>query len=700
MTVYANVGHILLKRGNTVQSTAYTGPLGELTYDTDLRTLRVHDGSTVGGNVILINQTTLTAYQTYANANAATQANSINTINANIGSFYTYANANAATQATSIASVNANVTASDSAIGSLRANITAANSAIQALSANIGTLVAGAPGALDTLLELGNALGNSSSFSSTMVVWLGNITSNVTAANSRITTLDANLGTATTNITTLFSNAATQATGIDAITANLGAYQTYGNLTFSTVANAATQASSITTLQTQVYANANVAEYLPTYTGNIAGNIVKSGYTWTFSNTGTTTFPTGVRLSNARGANTVNFTTDIDKSFQIETQTSTTSRLWSFGTDGNLTLPQFANINFSNGVNILSTVAGTYGNTQVATYLLHFDGDIEFTSSTAKIGNVDVITVGDHIRSPAYQFSNGVSIFTGITGTYSNANVEAYIGGNIGAYQTYANATFSTSTYSNATANALLSSNTVSTISITGNISANNLNITGNIVDTGALTVITGSNGNIALAPNGTGVVTVSSNIIATGNVTAANFIGNIRLTGNVTGTTANVTLVAGAYSTVFDNTGNLTLSGNTFAVNYANGSPVDVVTRFESTWTVPTGNSTQSFTVDAANTYQMWVDCNIPNGILAWNATATVTNTNVPVVGAQYAWVYSGGGTPIDFTSIPNQFVGTANTIMRSNVSASITTNRFDFGINNTSGNTQVVRYGWIKIS
>jgi hypothetical protein len=52
------------------------------------------------------------------------------------------------------------------------------------------------------------------------------------------------------------------------------------------VANAATQASSITTLQTQVYANANVAEYLPTYTGNItAGNLtvnnrsVKSTYT-------------------------------------------------------------------------------------------------------------------------------------------------------------------------------------------------------------------------------------------------------------------------------------------------------------------------------------------------------------------------------------------------------------------------------------
>jgi hypothetical protein len=212
------------------------------------------------------------------------------------------------------------------------------------------------------------------------------------------------------------------------------------------------------------------------------------------------------------------------------------------------------------------------------------------------------------------------------------------------------------------------------------------------------LSTVTGtySNANVAtfLAAYG------SNTISTTGNITAGNLIGNISITGNVTGTSANVTLIAGAYSWKFDNTGNLTLPGNTFAVNYANTTPVNVVTRFESTWTVPTGNSTQSFTVGAGETYYMWVDCNIPNGIIAWNATATVTNTNVPVVGAQYAWVYTGGGTPIDFTSIPNQFVGTANTIVRSSVAPSATTNRFDFGLNNTSGGNVTVRYGWIAIS
>ena len=68
-------------------------------------------------------------------------------------------------------------------------------------------------------------------------------------------------------------------------------------------------------------------------------------------------------------------------------------------------------------------------------------------------------------------------------------------------------------------------------ISATGNVSGGNLNVTGNIIDTGALSIITGSNGNIALAPNGTGIVTVSSNLSVTGNISA----NNLALAGNIT---------------------------------------------------------------------------------------------------------------------------------------------------------------------
>jgi hypothetical protein len=201
--------------------------------------------------------------------------------------------------------------------------------------------------------------------------------------------------------------------------------------------------------------------------------------------------------------------------------------------------------------------------------------------------------------------------------------------------------------------------------------------------------------------------ITYSNTISVAGNITAANFVGNISITGNVTGTSSNVTLQAGAYTSVFDNQGNVTVpqlftAGNIQTAGYfvGNGTLLTgVAIKTTGSWTVPTGNSTQSFTV-ASGTYQLWVDCNIPNGILAWNATATVTNSNVPVVGVQYAWVYNGGGTPIDFTSIPNQFVGTGNTIVRNSTAPSATTNRFDFGINNTSGGNVTVSYGYVKIS
>jgi hypothetical protein len=146
---------------------------------------------------------------------------------------------------------------------------------------------------------------------------------------------------------------------------------------------------------------------------------------------------------------------------------------------------------------------------------------------------------------------------------------------------------------------------------------------------------------------------------------------------------------------------GNLSATGNITASNFlGNGAELsNVATKFLATWSVPTGNSTQSFTVDPNNTYQMWVEGNIPNGIIAWNATVTITNTNVPVLGQQFAWNYEGGGNILMFNSIPDQIIGTAGAI--SNVEPAVAnTNVFSFGINNSSGNTVSVRYGWTQIS
>jgi hypothetical protein len=92
-----------------------------------------------------------------------------------------------------------------------------------------------------------------------------------------------------------------------------------------------------------------------------------------------------------------------------------------------------------------------------------------------------------------------------------------------------------------------------------------------------------------------------------------------------------------------------------------------------------------------------MWVNGNIPNGIVTWNATVTTSNTNVSVVGVQYGWYYTGNGLVL--TSIPNQIVGTAGSISTSAPAVS-NSNTFTFGITNNSGLSQIVYYGYIKVS
>jgi hypothetical protein len=115
--------------------------------------------------------------------------------------------------------------------------------------------------------------------------------------------------------------------------------------------------------------------------------------------------------------------------------------------------------------------------------------------------------------------------------------------------------------------------------------------------------------------------------------------------------------------------------------------------------WTVTPGTNNYSFTVDINNTYNLWALANIPNGIIVYNATVSVSNSNVPVIGVQYAWNYTGGGSPILFTSIPAQIIGTAGAISTDSTVVT-STNTFVFGIQNNTASNITVNYGYIKIS
>jgi hypothetical protein len=61
---------VQFRRGTTSQNNAFTGAQGELTIDTDVYTLRIHDGTTAGGKVV----PTLTATQTFTNKTLGTSS--------------------------------------------------------------------------------------------------------------------------------------------------------------------------------------------------------------------------------------------------------------------------------------------------------------------------------------------------------------------------------------------------------------------------------------------------------------------------------------------------------------------------------------------------------------------------------------------------------------------------------------------------
>ena len=653
MTANVNVTKVLFKRGNTAQNAAYTGINGEITVDTQAKTLRIHDGVTTGGNVIVAGG----VVGSYSNTNAAAYIPTdptITSIQANVAA------ANAAISAiTGIdTSLLANAATQQTQINLINANVSAANALIPNLLAISSNILPSA--------NITYSLGSSTRqwrdlWVSNNTIYIGNVPLTVSNGNllvngSLVTgsggsgtddVLRANVGAYQTFAN---SNAATQATSINTINANVGAYQTFAN------ANAATQSTAIATLQTQVYANANVNTYLSSsiigslstsgnltvggnlvvngnstiinttsYTiednilqiadgnpadtldlgfvghrtvgatlqhtglvrdasagnwrlfsnvtaqpgttvdftnavyddlvvGNISANIVKNGNVWTFGTNGTTRFPDGIILAPAgqnitmqsdqyaqlmwQNANvTVAPDMPVMSNFYVAQNSATLDivyrdgssnqqqKSWLWSVDGGMSFPDS------------TTQYTAFSNAAVATYLANYDGDINFTSSTAIISNVDVITVGAHIQSPAYRFSNNVSIFDGITGTYSNTNVAAYL--------------------------------------TTGpNITTANLTTTGNVVQQSAYyetyANVTNSGGNLTcnFVNGATFYATLTANV-------TVNFSNVVATAGRVTGATLIVDQGATPYSVA-----NLQINGGSVqSVRWAGGVGINVGT-------------------------------------------------------------------------------------------------------------------------
>jgi len=206
-------------------------------------------------------------------------------------------------------------------------------------------------------------------------------------------------------------------------------------------------------------------------------------------------------------------------------------------------------------------------------------------------------------------------------------------------------------------------------------------------------------NSGFAEANNNTydAIYTPSTNQTVKFRVTGSSFTGTGVIRGGGWGR-INVQQINNAFA--LNTLDTMSVTGNVSANNFiGNGNTLsNVATKTSGSWTLASGTNTVSVNVPLNGTYTIWVNGNIPNGIVTYTATAVVTNTNVPVLGEQYGWYYEAGNALV-LTSIPNQFVGTQGAISNAAPYAGNTANVFTFGITNNSGNTAVVNYGYTKL-
>jgi len=197
----------------------------------------------------------------------------------------------------------------------------------------------------------------------------------------------------------------------------------------------------------------------------------------------------------------------------------------------------------------LTGLPAQYGDSNVATFLAAYGSNVISTTGNITAGNFVGSGTNVDIVAGSYDWifaNDGNLTLPGNTFAVNYANGTAVsLGGNYGNANVVANL-------------AALGSNPVST---TGNITA------GYFLGNGSqLTGISASYGNANVSnflANGFG----SNTITTTGNITAGNLTGNISITGNVTGTSANVDVIAGSYQWTFDNTGNASFANGTVSV-------------------------------------------------------------------------------------------------------------------------------------
>ena len=475
-------------------------------------------------------------------------------------------------------------------VESTQSNVTVANAKIQTISANLGSFQTYANATYG-----GGAYGNTQ-----VAAYLPTYTGSL-AQSSTLTTLDANLGVATANIVALFSNAGAQAnslTGANAaiVTANTAMKGYVDAVTTAWTANAGVQAdaiqganAAIVTANTAMksYADYQISSANTTMTSYVGNQVTSANTTMTsYVGNQVTTANTAMK-----GYVDTQVATKTTTSY-VDTAVSTAVNNLINSAPGTLdTLGEIA-ANLATNADTVGAIVNT----------------ITSTNANVTAANARIVTLDANLGTAT----------TNITTLFANAGTQSdliqTLSANLGGHQTWANANFGTSNYSNVTTAAYLPvyGGSILALSITGvvgqditlepdgtgdvSLNADTIKIgdnntdatittrgTGNLLlrthsgdaTQGNITLVAQANGNIKIWPHGTGVVDIAKSAVIQGNVSANYLLGDGSLLTNLpvqAGTYSNTTTEAYLASATISTTGNITGSNLITAGNVYGG--------------------------------------------------------------------------------------------------------------------------------
>jgi hypothetical protein len=387
-----------------------------------------------------------------------------------------------------------------------------------------------------------------------------NVTGTVANATFATSAGSATTATSATTAGTVTTAAQPNITSVGTLTsvATSGTVSATGNITGNYFIGNGSLLTGITGSGT--YGNANVAAFLPTYTGNLAGgNLnITNNITANVGGLGNITAGYGLYATTAVLTNEVNAGSLV------------TQGLADIGGELDVAGNILAPLSLISGGNLVAT--GTGRGFISATANISAGGNIISSGYITAAGN---ITSAGNIAA-SYFVGNG-SQLTGITTTYGNANVAAYLptytgllagsdlsltgsisatSGNVNTGSVNASAVIATgfgvfgvnpsggvTTPGYIVANTVTANTSVTssgTVSAVGNITGGNL-ITAALVQGATVSAtgnVIGGNINTAGLVSATGSVVSGSTISAVGNITGGNLVtgGQLTATGNVTG--------------------------------------------------------------------------------------------------------------------------------------------------------------------